>query len=153
MFYTCLVWLFLILDISPLWGSVKLKNGEVNILRTMLLSFIRLTKEGVKNKIPYTSHHGLKLLLWHSVRWFGLVVLLMKVTCKWVCVTISHEAFAISCSKNTSHWLPTSWQQWADLRQCVFWLLKMNVGINFQNKFLGFLKCPPEHWFNLCLKT
>ena len=66
MFYTCLVWLFLILDISPLWGSVKLKKGSPNILRTILLLHIRLTKEVFKNKIPCTSHHGLKLLLWHS---------------------------------------------------------------------------------------
>ena len=63
---THVFFLLLILDISPLWGSVKLKNREVNILRTMLLCFIRLTKEVIKNKILYTSHHGLKLLLWHS---------------------------------------------------------------------------------------
>ena len=38
----------------------------MNILRTMLLLYIRLTKEVFKNKISCTSHHGLKLLLWHS---------------------------------------------------------------------------------------
>ena len=48
---THVFFLLLILDISPLWGSVKLKKGSLNILRTILLR---------------TSHHGLKLLLWHS---------------------------------------------------------------------------------------